>query len=316
MPKKKKDKPKKEKAKKGDKKGAKKEEKKEEPEQETKADGEENEEDLLGDNQWAQTGEDEFSGAVGDMFADLFGADPSKAADDFAEEQRKLGNDPNAKMGQMGEDAGEAEAAEEAEQARIDAEAAADEAKKQAAAEKRAARANMTPEQKKAKIKCDARKRSAAKAAEDGALADEEAYGRAEVLYEELKFEEAEAEYKAAMGSGDEAEVEAGAPGGLPAEYQAAVDAITAAAAEIDPGGGPSTLFKVTVGWLKHGAAADKDGKVCPALLLDCEDGLQAPRASSVWAVQYCSTARRASLQGDGCRTETARGKWRRRCRM
>lgn len=92
--------------------GNKKEKKKKEPEPEPDADGDEDsEEDLMGDQTWAQSDPDQFSAGVDDMFADLFGANPNAAIEANAAEMRAAGFDPNAKMASMGDENEEDEAA-------------------------------------------------------------------------------------------------------------------------------------------------------------------------------------------------------------
>ena len=73
--------------------------------QQRHVDGEdEDEEDLMGDQIWAQSDPAQFSAGVDDMFADLFGADPSATIAANAAEMRAAGFDPHATMSQMGQD--------------------------------------------------------------------------------------------------------------------------------------------------------------------------------------------------------------------
>eukprot|EP01048_Picozoa_sp_COSAG05_P020701 COSAG05_NODE_3590_length_1972_cov_105.107848_1_plen_359_part_10 len=185
--------------KKGSKKEKKKEKKKPEPEPEPDPD-ESEEEDLMGDQSWAQSDPDAFSAGVDDMFADLFGADPSAAIEKNAAEMEAAGFDPNAKMSQMGEDVAAAEAEEAAQEAAAEAELAEQAEKEEKARIRKEKRANMTKEDKKAKVMCGQYKKKAAAAKEDGTLADEVKYGEALQLMEDDEWVQAEAALKESLG--------------------------------------------------------------------------------------------------------------------
>jgi hypothetical protein len=80
-------------------------------------DGDESEEeDPLGDQEWAKTNEADFSAGVDDLFADLL-----SMKDDF--DNNTPDELKNAKMSKLGEDTAEAEAAEESERLKKEEEA-------------------------------------------------------------------------------------------------------------------------------------------------------------------------------------------------
>jgi hypothetical protein len=149
-------------------------------------DGDESEEeDPLGDQEWAKTNEADFSAGVDDLFADLL-----SMKDDF--DNNTPDELKNAKMFKLGEDSTAAEAEEKSAAEQDAAKAAAEEEeaeKRRIGAEKRK---NMTKEAKMAKMNCRNLEKKAEGAKEDGKLASEEAFAKAQRCEEDEEWEAAE----------------------------------------------------------------------------------------------------------------------------
>ena len=160
-----------------------------------------------------------------------------------------------------------------------EAEAEAEAEKEETARIRREKKANMTKEDKKAKVMCGQYKKKAAAAQEDGTLVDEAKYKKALQLMDDDEWVQAEIALKEAMGSNLEEEKQKSAteeentePGienthpsapkptpvaaGLPEDILAVVAVMNSAFAEL-----PDQTFKRAVGCLKIAAAADNLGK-------------------------------------------------------
>ena len=187
-------------------------------------DGDEEPEDLMGDQSWAKT--DDFSGALDDMFGDLLGDMAGMKADAEA-----AGVDINAKVSGMGDSAADEEAEEAKRAEEAAASAKADEEKEAIAAAKREKRANMTKEDKMAKMKCKALEKKGKELKEAGTLVDAARYEEALKLLEDEEWINAEKALKDATSSGEAAPTEAEAEA-APAE---AAEEPAAAAEEVKP---------------------------------------------------------------------------------
>eukprot|EP01047_Picozoa_sp_COSAG01_P007108 COSAG01_NODE_264_length_19971_cov_62.193923_16_plen_245_part_00 len=161
------------------------------------------EEDLMGDQSWAKTNEEDFSSGVDAMFGDLFGGN---AVEEFNKQMADAGVDVNTKIAGMGdENAAEAEAAEAARLAAEEEAAAAEVAEAARKAALREKRKNMSKEEKQAKIRCTQYKKKAVDAQAAGTLTDEAKYAEAMELLEQEEFVQAEAALKACLPSSDSA---------------------------------------------------------------------------------------------------------------
>ena len=116
------------------------------------------------------------------------------------------GFDPDAKMSQMGEDVATAEAEEAAQEAEAQAAAEAEAEQREKARIRREKKANMTMEDKKAKVVCGQYKQQAEAAKAEGALANEAKFEIALQLMEDNEWVRAELALRESLGSHPEAE--------------------------------------------------------------------------------------------------------------
>ena len=151
------------------------------------------EEDLMGDQSWAKTNEE-------DLFPHIFGGN---AVEEFTKQMADAGVDVNTKIAGMGdENAAEAEATRLAAEEDAAAAEVAEAARKAALREKRK---NISKEEKQAKIRCTQYKKKAVDAQAAGTLTDEAKYAEAMELLEQEEFVQAEAALKACLPSSDSA---------------------------------------------------------------------------------------------------------------
>jgi hypothetical protein len=198
-------------------------------------DGSSDEEDPLGNQDWAKTNEADFSSGVDDLFADLL-----SMKDDF--DKNTPDELKNAKMSKLGEDTAAAEAEEKKKEEEAAAKVKAEEEETERRRIRKEKRDNMSPEAKKAKMKCNVLKAQAKSAHDKKELADNDAYEKALTLMEEEEWEAAETELKNALGKEPEPELEPEPEPEpepeLSAEEQRAKEQGTAAAKQLEEGGG------------------------------------------------------------------------------